>query len=106
MFDTLLSLSTDFTAFKNHSLESISSTPQSLFNDLRISFSSFIKSSLSEIAAWEKMYLPDNVEEWLETMKEMIPEYAKEGGRVHALPGSGVLVREDEPASVVAYTLS
>lgn len=105
-FDTLLSLSTDFTAFKNNSLESISSTPQSLFNDLRISFSSFIKSSLSEIEAWEKMYLPDNVEEWLETMKEMIPEYAKKGGRVHALPGSGVLVREDEPASVVAYTLS
>lgn len=71
-----------------------------------MSFSSFIKSSLSEIEAWEKMYLLNNVEEWLETMKEMIPEYAKEGGKVHALPGSGVLVREDEPASVVAYTLS
>lgn len=52
------------------------------------------------------MYLLSDVEEWLETMKEMIPEYAKEGGKVHALPGSGVLVREDEPASVVAYTLS
>ncbi|UOH85255.1 hypothetical protein LQV05_002074 [Cryptococcus neoformans] len=105
-FDTLLSLSTIFTAFKDNSLESISSTPQDLFNDLRISFSAFIRSSLSEIEAWEKKYLPENAEEGLETMKEMIPEYAKEGGRVHALPGSGVLVKEDEPASVVAYTLS
>lgn len=101
-----MSLSTDFAAFKNNLLESISSTPQGLFNDLRISFSAFIRSSLSEIEAWEKKYLPENADEGLEALKEMIPEYAKEGGRVHALPGSGVLVREDEPASVVAYTLS
>jgi 1-phosphatidylinositol-3-phosphate 5-kinase len=33
-----------------------------------------------------------------------LPEYF--GRHVHSLPGSSVLIREDEPSSIIAYTIS
>lgn len=33
-----------------------------------------------------------------------LPDYYN--GKAHALPGGHVLVREDDPASIIAYTLS
>lgn len=39
-----------------------------------------------------------------EKRREDLPEYL--GKQVHALPGSAILVREAEPSSIIAYTLS
>lgn len=39
-----------------------------------------------------------------EKSRSGLPEYL--GKQVHALPGSAILVREAEPSSVIAYTLS
>ncbi|WVQ85237.1 hypothetical protein IAT38_007402 [Cryptococcus sp. DSM 104549] len=102
---SLAELLTDSQLAKSALLSSLSTTPPSQINDVRIQLALHIKQSSGKLAAWQKKHGAEEVEGW-DKVEVKVPEYAVEGGKVHALPGSGVLVREDEPSSIIAYTLS
>jgi len=80
----------------------LASTPKSQLNDVRRQFSAIIKKSTIEISAWVEQ---NSIEEQPEKLRSDLPAWAS-NGKIHALPGSSVLVHEDEPSSVIAYTLS
>ncbi|WVN89047.1 uncharacterized protein L203_104263 [Cryptococcus depauperatus CBS 7841] len=107
--DTLSSLSASFATSKSFLVSSLTvlattnSMPSSQLNDIRIAFVCEIEKALTALEAWQKKYMGQSE---LGEIKDKVPEYAKENGRVHALPGSRLLIKEDEPASVIAYTLS
>jgi 1-phosphatidylinositol-3-phosphate 5-kinase len=85
---------------ERHICEKLDASGAGQLNDSRLALSDLIGTLLSEIADWRRSRkVGDDLE------CSTVPEYTKPG-KVHALPGSSVLVREDEPSSIVAYTLS
>ncbi|EIW72592.1 hypothetical protein TREMEDRAFT_58763 [Tremella mesenterica DSM 1558] len=80
--------------------DTISSSQALRLNDIRRQFSSQMNVLSAKLDTWRKknkIDSPPGTPLWR-------PEYAAE--KVHALPGSSILIREDEPSSVIAYTLS
>ncbi|WVF70562.1 hypothetical protein IAT40_005353 [Kwoniella sp. CBS 6097] len=100
--DALQALSTEIASAKDTLLELLNVTPASQLNDTRRQFALQIKTISPKIAALKKK--PEG-EADVEKIDLSTPEYAS-SETVFALPGSTVLIREDEPASVIAYTLS
>ncbi|WVQ97361.1 hypothetical protein IAU59_004473 [Kwoniella sp. CBS 9459] len=100
--DDLQALSAEATSVKDTLLELLRITPPSQLNDARRQSAQQIKMLSPKIAALANHLEGDGPvnENDLPT-----PEYAT-NETVFALPGSTVLIREDEPASVIAYTLS
>lgn len=79
----------------------ISTTEPSQINDARRAFTATAKSISLKLAASEKQSGEDASKDDLDPF---LPDFMKE--KTHALPGSHVLIREDEPSSIIAYTLS
>ncbi|OCF31113.1 hypothetical protein I316_07245 [Kwoniella heveanensis BCC8398] len=98
----LQTLSAEIANAKETLLKLLDSTPPSQLNDVRRQFTLQIKTLSPKIAAAHSKTGEDTAAESLDLPT---PEYAS-SGTVFALPGSAVLIREDEPASVIAYTLS
>ena len=71
-------------------------------NDARIEFARSVKRIEKDMAGWQAQH---DVPIEFGDIPLDLPSYMQEG-KIHALPGSSVLLREDEPSSIFAYTLS
>lgn len=100
--EALAQLSTDFHQVESNLYDVLAATPIGQLNDARRHISTAIKSATGKLLAWQNKFGIDH--DFAASPLEL-PEYAKDS-KVHALPGSSVLVREDEPSSIIAYTLS
>ncbi|KAF5376402.1 hypothetical protein D9615_008619 [Tricholomella constricta] len=88
----------------------LSRTRGAALNDVRRSFVAAARGAEKRLCAWQKKHLIDNKtskDGGNESMKwtgAKEPEWWKTG--CHALPGSNIIVREDDWGSVIAFTLS
>ncbi|KAI9493812.1 hypothetical protein BDB00DRAFT_872055 [Zychaea mexicana] len=72
-------------------------------NDVRRAFVVQAKFMLDQLTEWQRDRCPELIAEcgW------DIPDYFNSADkRVHAMPDSSILVREDEPTSIISYTLN
>ncbi|KAG0320175.1 hypothetical protein BGZ99_004665 [Dissophora globulifera] len=75
-------------------------------NDLRNQFRDCIKGTVRLMESWQKEHHPDSSKnKGKETIEWVFPEYVNDN-TLHTFPGSAVIVREDEPSSIIASTLS
>ncbi|ORX36029.1 hypothetical protein BD324DRAFT_520177 [Kockovaella imperatae] len=81
------------------SLAEFSSSP---LNDVRQRFTLAIRDAEERTAAWQKDH---DVPEDFKDLPLNLPEYVADD-KIHALPGSSILVRENEPSSIFAHALS
>lgn len=75
-----------------------------MINDLRKAFNDRAKSAKNRLTAWTNKHLTKSELKQLGALEFDLPEYAKPG--VHSFPGSKHLIREEEPLSIVAFSLS
>lgn len=96
----LSTLRQGFIATEQALYTSLNSTPSTSINDARRLFYSAAKAASNRLSAWEKKHVP--------TLGAHIhyqePEWWSPGH--HALPGGSIIVKEDEWASIIAFTLS
>ncbi|KAI8882619.1 hypothetical protein K501DRAFT_251026 [Backusella circina FSU 941] len=86
---------------QNGLLQVLSKTDLNELNDFRRYFGIQSNSILEYLSTWQKkayIEVMDNCN-WIK------PDYI-ESKNIHCFPGSSILVREDEPTSIIAYTLS
>ncbi|KAG0019880.1 1-phosphatidylinositol-3-phosphate 5-kinase, partial [Entomortierella chlamydospora] len=74
-------------------------------NDLRNRFVDCIKRTMRSMEAWQKEYNPESLKSSKGQLDWVLPEYFTHDA-LHTFPGSSVIVREDEPSSIIASTLS
>ncbi|KAF9959156.1 hypothetical protein BGZ72_010191 [Mortierella alpina] len=80
--------------------------PISRLNDLRNRFKDCIKRTLRSMESWQKEHHPAALDASnKDAIEWCLPEYAK-SDVLHTFPGSSVIVREDEPSSIIASALS
>ncbi|KAI7879637.1 hypothetical protein K492DRAFT_81675 [Lichtheimia hyalospora FSU 10163] len=79
----------------------LNDTPMDQLNDFRRFFAVRSSSVLSQLSQWQEKWCHD----LMDGCAWNPPDYI-ESDRVHSFPGSSVVVREDEPSSLIAYTLS
>ncbi|MCO5566013.1 hypothetical protein L7F22_019688 [Adiantum nelumboides] len=84
--------------------ESLKEADVSALNDIRRQFLDRAKSSKNRLVAWSKKHLSKNELEQLGSLKFAEPFYFEKGN--HALPGSRFVLRQEEPLSIIAYSLS
>lgn len=84
--------------------ESLKEADVSALNDIRRQFQDRAKSCKNRLVAWSKKHLNKNELEHLGTLKFAEPYYFEKGN--HALPGSRFVLRQEEPLSIIAYSLS
>ncbi|KAI8145663.1 hypothetical protein BJV82DRAFT_601784 [Fennellomyces sp. T-0311] len=82
-------------------LQELHRTPIESLNDYRRLFALRSTAILSQLSKWQQLWCSDLMDDCTWDP----PDYIK-SDKVHAFPGSSVLVREDEPSSMIAYTLS
>ncbi|KAK8866021.1 hypothetical protein IAR55_001172 [Kwoniella newhampshirensis] len=82
--------------------ELLLSTPAGQVNDVRRQFVQKTLNSSRKITNWQKTY---GIEESFDDVPLRVPEYVSDA-TVHTIPGSAILVRENEPSSLIAHTLS
>lgn len=82
-------------------LRILSDTPMNELNDFRRYFYIQSTSIIDYLSDWQQMHC----QEVTDTCRWDSPDYISKKD-VHCFPGSSVLVREDEPTSIIAYTLS
>ncbi|GAC95117.1 hypothetical protein PHSY_002692 [Pseudozyma hubeiensis SY62] len=73
-------------------------------NDVRKAFADRAKSAKNRLTAWIKKHLDKTERTNFENPHYDEPEYFQAGRR--AFPGSSFIIRDDEPLSIVAYSLS
>ncbi|SOV05839.1 related to phosphatidylinositol 3-phosphate 5-kinase [Ustilago sp. UG-2017a] len=73
-------------------------------NDLRKAFADRAKSAKNRLAAWTKKHLTKKEQADLGNCSYDEPEYLETGRR--AFPGSCYIIRDDEPLSIIAFSLS
>ena len=82
-------------------IKDVNITPDGVLNEARALLVRRINFYFDEFTQFRKNFeVPGNCDE----LPLRLPEYYD--GRYHALPGSHVVLREDDPASIIAYTLS
>lgn len=96
----LSSLRQGFNATEQALYAGLASTPTTSLNDVRRLFYSAAKAASNRLSAWEKKHLP-GLEAHVHYRE---PEWWSPGH--HALPGGSIIVKEDEWASIIAFTLS
>ncbi|KAL7424765.1 hypothetical protein Q5752_000449 [Cryptotrichosporon argae] len=99
---TLIDVSASFRHLELALYDLLGSTPASQINGVRRRLIRAIHDSTAELDKWQKAH---DSEETFEGVPLAIPDYATDP-KIHCLPGSATLVREDEPSSLIAYTLS
>ncbi|KAJ3316352.1 1-phosphatidylinositol-3-phosphate 5-kinase, partial [Blyttiomyces sp. JEL0837] len=85
-------------------LDELSERPE-MVNNVRRCFVGKIKGNLEMVEGWEKSFITGSSKKIAITPKWEFPEYYKSKG-CHIFPDSFVIVREDEPTSILAFTLS
>lgn len=73
-------------------------------NDVRKAFADRAKSAKNRLAAWTKKHLTKTEQADLGSCGYDEPEYLESGRR--AFPGSCYIIRDDEPLSIIAFSLS
>ncbi|SJX66543.1 related to phosphatidylinositol 3-phosphate 5-kinase [Sporisorium reilianum f. sp. reilianum] len=73
-------------------------------NDVRKAFADRAKSAKNRLAAWTKKHLSKKEQADFGSCAYEDPEYFEAGRR--AFPGSSFIVRDDEPLSIIAFSLS
>ncbi len=73
-------------------------------NDIRKAFADRAKSAKNRLAAWTKKHLSKKEQADFGSCVYDEPEYIKAGLR--AFPGSCYIIRDDEPLSIIAFSLS
>lgn len=73
-------------------------------NDVRKAFNDASKSAKNRLSAWSKKHLTKAELSQLGELQYTLPEYSLPGH--HAFPGSQYVIREDEPLSIIAFSLS
>ncbi|PWN52359.1 hypothetical protein IE53DRAFT_287745 [Violaceomyces palustris] len=73
-------------------------------NDIRKAFGDRSKSAKNRLGAWVRKHLTKEELAKVGTLNFEEPDYFKPGR--HAFPGSRYVVREDEPLSIIAFSLS
>ncbi|KAJ9476131.1 PIPK domain-containing protein [Pseudozyma hubeiensis] len=73
-------------------------------NDVRKAFADRAKSAKNRLTAWIKKHLDKKEQANFENPLYDEPEYFQAGRR--AFPGSSFIIRDDEPLSIIAYSLS
>ncbi|WWC86358.1 uncharacterized protein L201_001232 [Kwoniella dendrophila CBS 6074] len=101
--ESTIALSETIKQAKFNLLQQVSSVLPSQINDVRYQFCQNIVNHNSSLATLQKQIAKQ--QDNSDSAPLSVPEYA-EGKGTFALPGSSVLVRIDEPASIIAYTLS
>ncbi|KAJ8695190.1 hypothetical protein PTI98_007805 [Pleurotus ostreatus] len=82
----------------------LSKSPLSSLNDVRRSFLCASMGASKRLAAWQQKHLPADVAEAVgNTVLCVEPEWWAKG--CHAVPGSNVVVRENDWGSIIAFTL-
>jgi 1-phosphatidylinositol-3-phosphate 5-kinase len=102
--NTLQDLLDDIDGTEKRLLEELETTSAAQLNDTRVSFcteSSRLQRSLDEWMAGNKAEIPADF-----AAPCPLPDYAKQQGGALCIPGGSILIRPDEPGSVIAYTLS
>ncbi|KAG2220259.1 hypothetical protein INT45_009874 [Circinella minor] len=74
-------------------------------NDYRRLFALRSAAILSQLSKWQEKWCSDLMDGCTWEPPDYI-KYISRSDKVHAFPGSSVLVREEEPSSIIAYTLS
>lgn len=75
-------------------------TPIDSLNDFRRLYSFRSSAILTRLREWQQKWCPDLMDEC--TWEP--PDYMTDN-KIHCFPGSSILVRQDEPSSIIAYTL-
>lgn len=75
-----------------------------MLNDVRHRFFDRAKSAKTRLVAWSHKHLSNEELEQLGALKFAEPYYFQRGN--HAFPGSYYVLRQDEPLSIIAYSLS
>ncbi|KAJ1021862.1 hypothetical protein NDA16_003625 [Ustilago loliicola] len=73
-------------------------------NDVRKAFADRAKSAKNRLAAWTKKHLTKKEQADLGSCSYDEPEYLESGRR--AFPGSCYIIRDDEPLSIIAFSLN
>lgn len=73
-------------------------------NDVRKAFNDASKSAKNRLSAWSKKHLTKAELSKLGELHYTLPDYSLIGH--HAFPGSQYVIREDEPLSIIAFSLS
>lgn len=81
-------------------LAELEKTPIDCLNDFRRLYSFQSSSILTRLREWQNSWCPDLMAEC--TWEP--PDYMTDN-KIHCFPGSSILVRQDEPSSIIAYTL-
>ncbi|PWN34074.1 uncharacterized protein FA14DRAFT_161618 [Meira miltonrushii] len=84
--------------------ESLKEADVSALNDVRRQFLDRARSCRNRLVAWSKKHLNKSELEQLGALKFAEPYYFEKGN--HALPGSRFVLRQEEPLSIIAYSLS
>ncbi|PWN92723.1 hypothetical protein FA10DRAFT_263481 [Acaromyces ingoldii] len=102
---TLLSrLKTSLRAAEFDLYSSLKDADAGSINDVRKLFLDLAKSSKQRLEAWAKKHLTKEELSRVGALTYSEPDYALPGR--HAFPGSHIVVREDEPLSIIAFSLS
>ncbi|THH27587.1 hypothetical protein EUX98_g6604 [Antrodiella citrinella] len=81
----------------------LSHTPEACLNDVRRSFHTAAKGATRRLAAWQNKHTP-STHTSVELSAAVEPNWWSSG--CHAVPGSNVIVRENDWGSIIAFTLS
>ncbi|CAG8515932.1 7915_t:CDS:2 [Funneliformis mosseae] len=80
-------------------------TKATVLNDVRKLFVEKIHSTKKRLLDWQKAHVREENLEKFSNIEWVEPEYAS-SSNCHVFPGSPIIVREDEPSSIIAFTLS
>ncbi|WVQ77095.1 hypothetical protein IAR50_006778 [Cryptococcus sp. DSM 104548] len=88
-------------------LLAVAAASENLNNESGPSFIRRNRALLPILDEWQRTLLAqEEHEDAPDILKDYLSNYGKEAAKAYSLPGSATLIREDQPASVVAYTLS
>ncbi|KAL4265488.1 PIPK domain-containing protein [Pleurotus pulmonarius] len=102
--ELLVKLRHTFQRIEQSLYSQLSRSPLSSLNDVRRSFLCASMGASKRLAAWQQKHLPADVAEAVgSTVLSVEPEWWAKG--CHAVPGSNVVVRENDWGSIIAFTL-
>ncbi|THH14287.1 hypothetical protein EW146_g6020, partial [Bondarzewia mesenterica] len=84
----------------------LSQTPVSTLNDTRRSFYSAAQGASKRLSAWEKKHLSKAARAQFAADRQAFAEPEWWNSGCHAVPGSDIIVREEDWGSIIAFTLS
>jgi 1-phosphatidylinositol-3-phosphate 5-kinase len=83
----------------------LQAVPENALNDVRREFHSAGLGSLRRLAAWEAKHLAKDAKDVLAAEQRAVQEPWWWGETYHAVPGSNVIIKDDDWGSIIAFTL-